>query len=145
LRGNFTALPDVLIKAEFFQHEEVIYLGVMPPYFGPGADGRQFQAGEVIALVTEFQAPDVDAAIVCLAEHIAMRISLLRPAAGTHFTEFFDGHAGPGSLFLYGDFVVTLRLFVRGATEAAITAGSHQLQFFFVFHNKILEIYIKAW
>jgi hypothetical protein len=75
-------LPDVFVQAEFLEHEQVVYLGVMSPYFGPGTDGCQLQAREVLALVTKVESLDVDAAIISLAEAIPVRPSLLRTATG---------------------------------------------------------------
>lgn len=76
LTRYFRALSDVLVQSELLKHEEVVYLGVMPPYLGAGADWCQLEAWELVTLVAEFQAFYIDTAIISLAKGIAERLPL---------------------------------------------------------------------
>jgi hypothetical protein len=136
----FRALPDVFVQAELLEHEEVVYLGVMPPYFRAGTDGRQFQARELLALVAEVESFDVYAAIISLAKGILERSSLHGPATGAYTPDLLNGEVGARGFLLKGYFIGTLAVYIGRAAEAAITARGYQLQLLFVFHFQILVL-----
>jgi hypothetical protein len=116
------------------QHEEVVYLGVMPAHLGSLTNRCQFQTREFLTLIAEVKSFFADAAIVGLTESIPVRSSLLRPATAATISELVNREVCSRSLLLNGNLVITHAFFIRGATEATIATRGHQLPLLSLYH-----------
>jgi hypothetical protein len=118
---------DIFVQAQLLKHKQVVYLGIMPPYFSHITDRRQLQTWEVLTLEAKIQSFPVNTAIVSYTENIHMRSPLLRSATVTDTTEFINGEVRPFGLFLNNHLISANTLFIRGATKAAIATRRYHL------------------